>query len=234
LNPLPVSWYARLGEQMRRHMLAKALGTTAFITLFFLAYFWLLHNPLHAVTTMPLSTIDRWIPFQPNTLLIYVTLWVYVSLPPALVREFDDLWRYGVAIAAVCITGLAIFALWPSAVPPSGVSWASYPRFAFFEGMDAAGNACPSLHVASAAFSAVWLHLLLREAGAPRPVRVFNWLWCVAIGYSTISTRQHVFLDVVAGAALGVAGAWFAVLARQRRLAQQASRHEDRKAQQEA
>jgi membrane-associated phospholipid phosphatase len=34
-------------------------------------------------------------------------------------------------------------------------------------------------------------------------VRALNWIWCLGILYSTVATRQHVFLDVLAGAALG-------------------------------
>jgi hypothetical protein len=43
----------------------------------------------------------------------------------------------------------------------------------------------------------------LRQLGAGPGVRAGNWLWCLGILYSTVATLQHVFLDVVAGAALG-------------------------------
>ena len=73
--------------------------------------------------------------------------------------------------------------------------------------MDASGNACPSLHVATAVFSGVWLNRILREINAPRALRAFNWLWCVGIVYSTLATKQHVALDMLAGAVLGLAAA---------------------------
>jgi membrane-associated phospholipid phosphatase len=50
----------------------------------------------------------------------------------------------------------------------------------------------------------VWFARLLRQMGAGRVARGLNWLWCLAIGYSTIATRQHVSLDAAAGAALGL------------------------------
>jgi membrane-associated phospholipid phosphatase len=59
--------------------------------------------------------------------------------------------------------------------------------------------------VAFAVFSAVWFERVLRQMGASRPVRALNWLWCLGILYSTMAIRQHVFLDVIAGAALGLA-----------------------------
>ncbi|MBL8399260.1 MAG: PA-phosphatase, partial [Candidatus Accumulibacter sp.] len=36
-----------------------------FMILFFLAYFHLLHYPDHPVTEMPLTAIDRMVPFTP-------------------------------------------------------------------------------------------------------------------------------------------------------------------------
>jgi len=32
---------------------------------------------------------------------------------------------------------------------------------------------------------------------------LLNWLWCFGIVYSTIATRQHVLLDVIAGRSSG-------------------------------
>ena len=43
--------------------------------------------------------------------------------------------------------------------------------------------------------------LVDNEAGVL--ARVANWLWCLGILYSTIATRQHVAIDVAAGAVLG-------------------------------
>jgi len=73
--------------------------------------------------------------------------------------------------------------------------------------MDASGNACPSLHVATAVFSAIWLHHLLRRFGAPPWILIANWVWCSGIVYSALATRQHVAVDVLAGLVLGVLAA---------------------------
>jgi membrane-associated phospholipid phosphatase len=81
----------------------------------------------------------------------------------------------------------------------------AFPGFAIIQGLDAAGNACPSLHVATAAFSAVWLDRLLREIETGTAMRLINWAWFVLIAWSTVAIKQHVVLDVVAGVALGLA-----------------------------
>ena len=40
--------------------------------------------------------------------------------------------------------------------------------FAMLYAVDNSGNACPSLHVAAAVLSGLWLHRVLRQIGAPR------------------------------------------------------------------
>jgi len=172
------------------------------MALFFVAYFALLRSPQFPVTPMPVTALDRWLPFQPAALPLYASLWLYVSLPPAFILERRRLVAYGWAIASLCAAGLLIFLVWPTATPAALVDWDRHPAFAMLKGLDTNGNACPSLHVATAAFSACWLHRLLREMGAGRAVLAGNALWCAAIVYSTLATKQHVLVDVVGGLAL--------------------------------
>lgn len=204
--PVPTRrWTGQLVDRFRAHAPLKAVGTTAFITTFFVAYFWVLRNPAFAVTVMPLTAIDQAIPFSAAWLPAYLSLWVYVSLPPALIGDRAALDRYGLCVGGLCLLGLGLFLLWPSAIPPGLVDWDAHPGMALLKGIDAAGNACPSMHVATALFSALWLERLLREVGAPSAVRVGNALWCAAIIYSTLAVKQHVFLDALGGVVLGLA-----------------------------
>ncbi len=70
--------------------------------------------------------------------------------------------------------------------------------------IDQTSNACPSLHVAVAIFTAVRIEEVLRSVRAPLPVRALNAAWFVLIAYSTLAIKQHVALDVAAGALLGL------------------------------
>jgi membrane-associated phospholipid phosphatase len=198
-------WLHLAGIRILTWWPAKMIGTTLGMTVFFIAYFWVLNHPLYPVTVMPLTAIDRLTGFQPAALPLYLSLWFYVSLAPALLVDRRELISYGLAAIGLSVTGLAIFLLWPTAVPPPGVDWLQHPAFGFLKRADAAGNACPSLHVAFAVFTAVWFARILGRMGAGRILRALNWLWCAGILYSTVAIRQHVFLDVVAGAVLGAA-----------------------------
>ena len=198
-------WTTELVYRMRRHFTLKLLGTTAITTLFFVAYFQLLRHPVFPVTPMPLTAVDRLIPFRPEALFPYLSLWLYIGVGPGMQRNFAELSVYGLWMVAMCLAGLGFFYFWPTAVPPMGFDASGFPGFQLLQGVDAAGNACPSMHVAAAMFTVIRIEHVLRGIGAPRWLRAFNLLWFAAIAWSTLATRQHVALDAVGGALLGIA-----------------------------
>jgi membrane-associated phospholipid phosphatase len=202
-RPPDVGWLRPVAVRAFTWWPAKLAGITVGMAAFFAVYFWLLRHPLHPVTVMPLTAIDRLVEFSPRALPLYLSLWVYVSLPPALLIDRRELISYGLAAVGLSAIGLGIFFFWPTAVPALDVDWSQYPGFDFLKSVDASGNACPSLHVAFAVFSAIWLNRLGRQLGAGRLVQTLNGLWALGIVYSTLALRQHVALDVFAGAALG-------------------------------
>ena len=208
MNRLPSvsaqQWCREFWHRVGTLWLTKSTGTMLWIAAFFAAYFWVLRNPLGEVTVMPLTALDRLVAFRPEAVVLYVSLWVYVSLAPALLKNFRELSAYGAATLLMSIAGLGIFLAWPTAVPPFAIDLARNPSMSVLKGVDMAGNACPSLHVAFAVFSAIWIDRILREMRSHRAVLALNWLWCVGIVYSTLAIRQHVVLDVIAGAVLGV------------------------------
>jgi membrane-associated phospholipid phosphatase len=171
-------------------------------------YFWLLRNPQAPVSIMPLTALDRLIPFQPLTLGLYLSLWFYVSFAPALMVRVDELLSYGLSALGLSIVGLGLFLLWPTAVPPPEINWTEYPSFQFLKTVDTAGNACPSLHVAFAVFTFLGFRRLATAMQAGPGWQALNTLWCAGICYSTVAIRQHVVLDVIAGAGLGAAAGW--------------------------
>ncbi|MBU6257979.1 MAG: phosphatase PAP2 family protein [Burkholderiales bacterium] len=176
--------------------------------LFFIAYFYLLRHPSRPVFRMPLTALDRALPFQPSAFAAYVSLWFYVGIAPGLMPTLRELLRYLGWIAALCLAGLACFYFFPTAVPPYDFDAAHGSAIAMLKGVDAAGNACPSLHVATALFSAIWIRRLLGTVGVPAPLHWLNWGWFVAIAYSTLAIKQHVVYDVAGGTLLALLFAW--------------------------
>ncbi|MGA9852089.1 MAG: phosphatase PAP2 family protein [Gammaproteobacteria bacterium] len=211
-------WRQQLVFRMKQYWAAKMLLTPACIALFMAGYFWLLEHPAFPVTVMPLTGLDRLIGFQPWSIVPYTSLWLYVSLVPVLFHTWRELVPYLSAVTVLSLTGFTIFFFWPTTVPRPDIDWARYPSVAFLKSVDASGNACPSLHVAFAILSGLWLHRLLKQTSAPIAVRVLNGAWCLVIIYSTLAIKQHVALDMEAGAVLGllIAGLHLYVLPRLR------------------
>lgn len=205
-GPAVRPWRAWLGELNRRRRTlwpVKFLGTTLGITGFFQAYFWVLQHPLAPVVVMPLTWVDQAVGYWVGALPLYLSLWVYVSLAPAMLKNWRELRVIGAAMLLMSLLGLGIFLRWPTAVPVFSIDLALHPEMALLKGIDKSGNSCPSLHVAFAVFTWAWLSRLAAETGAPRGVRAVNGAWCLAILYSTLATGQHVLLDVLAGAVMG-------------------------------
>lgn len=147
------------------------------------------------------GVLDAAIPFLPWS------IWVYLSqfalLPASIVKARNDADRGTVLYAMLAATALAaaVFVLWPTTLPrpavpaggATGIAWT------LLHAGDTAYNCFPSLHVALAAIAgaALW------RAGHP----LLALLWPPAIALSTVTTRQHVVLDVLAGLLLAAA-AW--------------------------
>jgi membrane-associated phospholipid phosphatase len=186
----------------------KGLLSTAFIYAFFMLYFYLLRHPAYLVMTVPTTWVDEWVTFSPRWLWIYLSLWVYVCLPVALLRNFLEVRQFLIGMVALLTVGLVAFYIWPTRIGVSVAADGSSDAYTLLKKLDTSGNSCPSLHVATAVFAAIWLRDLCQRIGAPKWLNMFSLLWCAAIVYSTMAIKQHVLLDVLGGLILAVACAW--------------------------
>lgn len=196
-------WARQAVRRLRAHLPLKVFGTSVAISVFMVIYFILLRHPFFSVTLIPLTPLDRLIGFEPWSLVPYVSLWFYISCVPMLLAKRRELELYLSSVVLLAAVGFGIFLFWPTAVPAPDLDWTHYPSVAFLKSVDATGNACPSLHVAYAVLTALWLGRLLQDLKAPRWMHLVNWVWCLVIAYSTLATKQHVAIDLLGGALLG-------------------------------
>lgn len=196
-------WLQQLVFRFKSYGWVKAISTTAAITSFMVVYFALLRHPQFPVTAVPWTPVDRMIGFWPLAIIPYASLWLYISLLPAslLRREFAP---YFSTVVLLSLTGLTIFFFFPTTVVQPVINWQLYPAVAFLKTVAPSGNACPSMHVAFSVLTALWLDLQLKRVTAPTWVRAANVIWCLLILGSTMALKQHLLLDVVAGAALAL------------------------------
>ena len=150
------------------------------------------------VTYAPELALDRAVSVQPEWMLVYGSLYVFVLiLPLVLVREQALFRRAVMGYLTVMLISYAGFLLYPTAAPrPEQVPGSDFAawnlRLAY--ALDPPYNCFPSLHVAYAFVAAFTCSRVHRGVG-----RVAG-LWAMLIGVSTLYTKQHYVVDVIAGA----------------------------------
>lgn len=160
-----------------------------------------------SVRHVPELALDRALPLQPVWALVYGALYLFLILLPVFVVRQEELVRRTVyAYLLIWITAyLFFFVLYPTAAPRparvTGEGFAVWGLRALYSS-DPPYNCFPSLHVAHSFVSALACH------------RVHARLGVLAVGFatlvamSTLFTKQHYVLDVIAGVVLAVVACW--------------------------
>jgi membrane-associated phospholipid phosphatase len=148
-------------------------------------------------TYAPALALDRAIPVQPGWALVYGSLYVFiVPLPLFVVRQAELFRRAMRAYLAVMLVSYAGFLLYPTvaprplAVPGDGfAAWSLRLTYS----IDPPHGCFPSLHVAYSFVSALTCFRVHRGVG------LGALLWATLTGVSTLFTKQHYVVDVIAG-----------------------------------
>ncbi len=153
---------------------------------------------------LPMTSLDRAIPFVPLTFWIYSSVYFiyftscFLQEDLAVFKKFLD--GYLIAYLLSSLFFVAVPTTFPRHLfpLPEGTDLVTREAFVWFRAIDEPTNCLPSMHVGSCVMAT--LPFLGR-----RP-RLF-WLFCawsLAIGVTTVTTKQHYVLDVVSGAAFGI------------------------------
>lgn len=163
------------------------------------AVFYLFPNlrPLFPPAQLPLLSIDLTVPLVPWTFVIYISDYLLFVAVIMLVNE-PDKWHSltRMSFATLLICGL-FFLFLPTAYPRPPYPQVDNPLVAFVMNLiavaDTPNNCFPSMHVAMTA-TATWN---LRHK-SPRVFLLFL-AWAMAIFVSTLTTKQHYFVDIIGG-----------------------------------
>lgn len=149
---------------------------------------------------MPALSIDRAIPLEPTWMLAYGSIWFFAFLPVLVLRGPALTRRALYAFIAVVGTAYAGFLLYPTVLPrPASLGEGFFAwTLALNYRLDPPLNCFPSLHVAWGFVAALCCHRVHRGVG------VAALAWATLIAISTLYTKQHYVLDVVAGIAIAV------------------------------
>jgi membrane-associated phospholipid phosphatase len=158
---------------------------------------------------VPEIALDREVPLEPAWALVYGALYLFlILLPVFVVRQEEWIRRTAYAYLAVWLTAYACFLLYPTAAPrPASVAGSGFAVWGlrFLYGADPPYNCFPSLHVAHSFVSA------FASARVNRGLGVVAAIGAGLVGVSTLFTKQHYALDVLAGLLLAGA-AWLVFL----------------------
>ena len=171
-------------------------------------YYFTSQFPLRTPTRLEPSIIDRAVPFSPAWTGVYLSL--YLMAPLAwLAHSRQQLARYAVGMLLTGAMGWLVFMTFPvmgprpAVVPEDGL-------YGIVTRIDSPLGSFPSLHIAFAMYTACFVAAVLRGARGAGLVVAGMILWTLVIAYSTLATKQHYFVDVPAGAAVGCAAHWVA------------------------
>lgn len=158
-----------------------------------------------APTPLPLTWVDEAVPVQAWAVWVYATYPLLFLLTFVIERDARRLDRWMWATLAVNLVSNVVFLAWPTTLdrapytlPPGAGAW-TRDLLDRLRAFDLPTNCFPSLHVSTAYLSSfvAWRRQHARFA--------LSFAWATAIAVSTLSTKQHALVDVVAGLGLAIA-----------------------------
>jgi len=151
----------------------------------------------------PAIALDRAMPLWPPWILVYASLYVSGFLLPLIVVRGRELFHQTLkAYLFVMVVSYAGFVIYPTIAPRADRvvvhDFATWTLQLFYD-IDQPYGCFPSLHVAYSFVAALACYRMHRGVG------LVACAWAGLIGISTVYTKQHFFLDAVAGTFIGLA-----------------------------
>ena len=186
----------------------RGLLWLALLAPFFYASYGLANHLAAARAQVPAIVFgwERHIPFWDWTIFPYWSINVFYGLSLLLARTRHELDRHAARLLTAQVAAVLCFIAWPlqfsfgQPVADGAAGW----LFAALRGFDKPFNQAPSLHIALALI----LWDLYRRLLTGRAARVVLHAWTFLICASVLTTYQHHFIDIPAGALLGALCVW--------------------------
>lgn len=176
--------------------LAFAAGYCVFCALYMLTG----RIHLRPAASLPLLLVDRFVPFTGWTVWIYHTQFFFLLFGVRALKSAATICRTLYSMAFASLMSFCVFFLYPTTLPRSTVEAAgpTAQAFRFLYSIDTDSNCFPSLHVALACLIAFGIK---EERSRFRACAI---VWAGLICLSTMTTKQHYFVDVIAGLCVAI------------------------------
>jgi len=148
---------------------------------------------------LPFSSVDHAVPFFPLSVWIYLSEVIICVAAFYTARDVRNIARYVGSLISITILAVICFMFFPTVFPrlhfplPADVDQYTLGLFNWLRRVDYPTNCLPSLHVC---YSYLASFVFLQEQRSKFP---FYFTWATLIAISTLTTKQHYFLDVVVG-----------------------------------
>lgn len=170
-------------------------------------YMWANHYPIFEPRELPLTWVDKKMPFLPWTVWTYISEYLFFLVCIFVCKKPLNMNRFLYAFIALQGLSVLIFFVFPTTFPrgdfplPEGNSL-TLKTFVFLRSIDAPTNCFPSLHVGSCyLMSFLFLH-------EKKSQFLMFFLWATVVAISTLTTKQHYLADVVSGFTLAFCSYW--------------------------
>ncbi|OFZ55288.1 MAG: hypothetical protein A2428_09095 [Bdellovibrionales bacterium RIFOXYC1_FULL_54_43] len=158
---------------------------------------------------LPMSWVDQVVPFVPLTIWIYLSEYLFFVTIYFLCKDMANANKYLYSFFACQTVSVLIFWIWPTTYPRElfplireQLDPLTYFAFNALRSADTPANCCPSLHVSS-----VYLSSFIYLDDQPKKFPLF-FIWASLIALSTLTTKQHYLIDVVAGLFMAMTFYW--------------------------
>lgn len=176
---------------MRRNDILLLLSAAYLIVFYALTNYF----PLRPPGTMPSFPFESRIGIYPSTCWVYLSYFALLVVTGLRLRKLAWAPRAAGAIAAVVTMSGVIFLAYPTMIhrPPVLGAGLSADLLRWVRALDPPNNCFPSLHVGLAFLCAMLQMRISLRLG------LIVLLWATLIAASTLTTKQHYFLDVAGG-----------------------------------
>jgi len=185
-----------------QHFTAAVATVLVCAAMYFVPQHWRFAEPVE----LPLTRVDRAVPFWPLSGLVYFGAFVFLLATFLALRERATATRFLYASLLAQLGGMVCFLWWPTEYPralyplPASASALGAALVHYVRSTDAPLNCLPSLHVSTVTLCALALRGTRWWGAATVAALVF--------AASTLTFKQHYFVDALAGAALGYIAWW--------------------------
>ncbi len=179
------------GMSFSREKAALAVLLTAEILAL---YFATLHSSVFSPLPMPVTAVDRAIPFAPIFVVPYFSFYLLLFTPLLVTNDAQEFRDVAFGFGLIVFTSCVAFFFWPTAISTSY----THPLLRGLLAIDRPRNACPSLHASLSLYCAL---CVLRRIKTAFP-RYALWTWTLVVIASALLTKRHAAVDVAAGAGL--------------------------------